>query len=1055
MAIYEPYKPTLIGNAFAPMKNSPLTLDTATEVGYTFTAEGLGSNTTVATARVVSDAPFPGQTGNAEIIARLYESSDPQDLVTRNKKITLRCTSGQLGTGAALSPGASSVQQAVSNSSDSYCVGIAGANGWARYWFDTQSDVAAYNLYYDTEIVDVSVVYLAAGPFTDAPENIMQLYLESPTLGVSYLMDTRLTGPRWPWESTRMYRSRLGELNPFFYKGHDPTSSPIRGPWVWRSQDDSGLYLMDSSGANKINIKITTGPDAAGWGFDIHYLALEITYREIGSLIGVGGLNVNNGSSIVDGQFVYDIPIMAPMDYWTATDKPSPSLSEGTRATLSISRSYTGDEAVIREVPLTVSGVDMLAPLPTLAGIKMTKPVAEGALKERIPTQIVPAIAMFTSWATKSRATIVQGSQVYLQQQIAMSQLDLWAGSYSDTMQRMPDDTAGSFEWAIFYARPVGAVNGRLRVSQIDDGGYELGPEGSISVEEFYALPEVIDGWRRVMIKMSPPAILSASGLLTYWHIWSETRHNRAWEILGATSNREQTHPADVKINSAANFGSDSCWMTTDTSHDYYSSDVALMICKVLDAVSGLAVSRKTQTLTIANDCGIDPGAVPTGIYYNQITWTKLTSEMISWWGYYELQRRDTTMPADTWETIAKITTPFASTFDDYEARIGVVSTYRIRAVHVTGPYGPWSSSVSIAMASPGVTGTNVDHGALVFTSNADPTKNLAYTHTTAKPANQDFTFPEAGTAATLALYGRDYPVATRPAERGGVAFERTLLTNAVGVPSETMSDGFNTVRDLAWAPIPYVCVRDDLGNRWLATLTVPSGSVRQLDAGTHLMLARVTVAEVADEPTALDAPEPYLGIEATRNHQTRASALGKDSMNTVRDLDIRMKVIRRDTDGQIIFNITAPASWYPSYQQSIVFSTFIDNLMFYAYDTSHNSFLDQSVSPVPAVMRPTWVRAVTDADVGGGNAKVTYYYSYDGSAWTTIGTVSGTDAYTPVIDSTSFVTVYSIDGWVCQHVTVYAAGTSTKLFDADFEANGQSTTFVDAAGITWTMEDM
>lgn len=1054
MATYDPYKPAVIGNAFTPLRDTTLTLDTATEVGYSFVAENMGANNTIAAARIVSTVPFPGQPGQAEIIARLYESDEPQDWVTKNKKLIIPCSSGQLGTGAALSPGSTSVQQAVGNPSDSYCVGIAGANGWARYWFDTRADNVGYTLNGDVEIVDVSVVYLAAGPFTDAPENIMQLYLESPTLTSSYLMDTRLTGPRWPYEAVRAYRSRLGELNPFFYIGHDPATSPLRGPWAWRSQDDSGLYLMDATGADKINIKITTGADATGWGFDIHYLALEVTYREIGSLVGVGGLNVDAGSIIsADGLFTYDIPIMSPPNYWTDVDMPSPTLTEGTRASITISRSYTGDEAVIREVPIIVSAIDTIESLPTLGGIKMTKPVAEKAQKEKIPSEILPAIAMFSDWSTTTRATIVPASQVYVKQQAMMSQLYLWSGSYSDVTQLIINDTAGTFEWAIFYARAVGAVNGRLRISQVDSGGTELGPIGSMTTDEFFELPEIIDGWRKVIIHLDISAVLDGAGGVTYWHIWSETRHNHPWEILCATSSPGQTTMVTPTVTAPANYGSDAVWAREDI-HWYYTADATLMLGQTMDTMTGLTVTQKTQALTVTDACGIDPDAIPSGILYNSITWTELTSDIISWWGYYELQRRDTTMETDVWETIAKITTPFVSEFDDYEPRIGVTSSYRIRAVHKTNLTGPWSSTASIALAAPGVTGANVNTGVLVLTTNSDPTRNLAYTPTTSRPAPEDFTFVEASSSTTMALYGRDYQIASRPAERGGVTFERVLLTNAIGVPEDTLSDGFTAIRDLAWCAAPYVCVRDELANRWLANLNVPSGTVRRVDAANHLMLARVVFTEVTGTPAALDADEPYLGLESTENRQYRAFALGTAAMSSALDLDIRMLVVRRDTDGQILCEIAKPYVDYPWYDETINFSSFVDNVTFYAYNGT-DTFINQTASPAPVMMRPTWMRAVTDSDAGGGNAKVTYYYSYDGTSWTTIGTYTGTDDYTITIDNTSVFIVTSIDGWVCQHFTVYKAGTTTKLVDADFEANGQAGTFTDAAGIFWTVEEL
>ena len=88
--------------------------------------------------------------------------------------------------------------------------------------------------------------------------------------------------------------------------------------------------------------------------------------------------------------------------------------------------------------------------------------------------------------------------------------------------------------------------------------------------------------------------------------------------------------------------------------------------------------------------------------------------------------------------------------------------------------------------------------------------------------------------------------VAMRPTERGGVQFSRTILVNNVAVPVPSLDEGFRSLRDLAWAQLPYVCVRDELGNRWFANVAVPSGRVR--DRRTTY-LGQVLITEVTATP--------------------------------------------------------------------------------------------------------------------------------------------------------------------------------------------------------------
>jgi len=221
--------------------------------------------------------------------------------------------------------------------------------------------------------------------------------------------------------------------------------------------------------------------------------------------------------------------------------------------------------------------------------------------------------------------------------------------------------------------------------------------------------------------------------------------------------------------------------------------------------------------------------------------------------GAIELQRRDA-IEAD-FQTIMSATS-FVSSFNDYEARVGITSDYRIRLTDVYDFPGLWSSTVTATIASPGVSGGCLDDGhVLIFTSNERQTGsiNLAYSSVWMdQQVTEDFIFPEAGFVELQLMYNKDFYTAFRPLERSGERFSRTVLVQAAAIAPETLGD-FKSLRDMAWDTVNYICVRDEDGNRWLATVLVPGGRVLR---DRRLYLAPVDIIEVTDTPTPVD---PYV----------------------------------------------------------------------------------------------------------------------------------------------------------------------------------------------------
>lgn len=387
----------------------------------------------------------------------------------------------------------------------------------------------------------------------------------------------------------------------------------------------------------------------------------------------------------------------------------------------------------------------------------------------------------------------------------------------------------------------------------------------------------------------------------------SDTPDIRPWEILGARVIDPTVEGAfDTSIDRHTGIGtygdhSAEGGIEGDLP-DTADIDTAVVWGQQLPDIEDLAVTLDLQPLAVVDpECPLPDRFALDGLYYLTVSWTPIDSGYaFVGLGQYELQRQDDTMGADEWETVATPIHPLVASFDDYEARIGVATRYRIRYVHINGMAGDWSATAGAEVPDPGVTGEHPSRTTLTFTSNVDPSRNLAYTPGWEGGAvNESFTFPEADQRQLQRMYGRDYPVAFRPSERGGVAFTRSMLVNTVSIPVETLSRGFENLRDLAWAALPYVCVRDTAADRWLTNINVPGGSVR---AGRSLYVAEVAIAEVSAVPFA-PSPTTFEGLTArgalpstVYEHRFAITPAGAHLSST--DLTLRVQM-RMDQDGQ------------------------------------------------------------------------------------------------------------------------------------------------------------
>ncbi|PZF99422.1 carbohydrate binding domain-containing protein, partial [Micromonospora endophytica] len=856
MGEYNPDRPYVLGMQWAPMVKAPLVLDTASEVGYTFRT----ATEQVDRVWLRSTSTPPGRPTRTELLVNLYQA----DVIAGTgpvRKLVIPCASGALLAGAALAGSATSVENAVANPSDPRHIALTGPGAAARFWFAT-TGAAAQAALFRRRILDVSVLYVMSGPFADLAEPVT-LGLERPSAGVVWPMDETLTGPALHEAATEVRRSRLGELNPWWSTAVTPLTTKWRMPYNWAGQASptSGLTAWAASGGTNINVRLQVAGSALEDAvFHVHYLALEVTYGEENRL-GGGGLDISEGAGQQGGAY-YEIPLFGMYNYGFPV-----SMRRGARYAVTVGRAHSGQLSVASTVPVPVDRLGTVDALPSLRGVQLRKTIREGAVPSMETVNDLPAIVLYEGSPLPGDAD--SRSHVYLAQAIGTVSERFFGG---DLMQRIIDDKAGTYVWVRFYARHLPGTREPLYLYQADpaDPWMSLGPRATISVDEFEMLPEVADGWREVTLRLDPPLETAGGGGVLWWAFASSAEDEAPWQVLGADAEPGSGGPSTI---SDATYGGAEAFATIDDADDR-SADLTLMLIREMDEVTGLVVQPAVQPLAVVDDqCDRPSGGIPTGIRYHRLAWNAVNSEVVAGWGAYEVQRQDDTMDDEAWETIALVAAPNVTAVDDYEARVGVESRYRVRMVHRIGVPGPWSAPVAATIPAPGVTGTRVDVGALILTSNHNPAGNLAYVTNQDRNAGEDFTFPEARDVELRAMYGRDYRAAFRPLERGGVEFTRTVLVNAVAVPAQTLDRGFRSLRDLAWDQVPYVCVRDELDNRWLATLLVPSGSVRRKRQRGQMQLAQVTVVEVADTPEPVDGgPAPCEGLRP-EGHTTQVYA--------------------------------------------------------------------------------------------------------------------------------------------------------------------------------------
>lgn len=630
-----------------------------------------------------------------------------------------------------------------------------------------------------------------------------------------------------------------------------------------------------TSGAQRIHMHFLSRPSAiVGPNVYINYAALEVFYCEE-TRVAVGTHIYNPWSQspfLTSSPIMQGIPVQTnPIIMRDLAGNANPILAAG-EYVVTVNQANLGDdfEVTLNAGPhAELNGLRQLYTIPGLVGRQVNIPFPLDQGTASVPhtmtaeyTDVLPQLSLHVSGGTPYPQMHVYGRQ-------AIGQV---YGSITVT-QEILDSAAGAnffYPWVRFYARRFGETTVPLRLDStsptVSGSGYSV----SITAAEWDALPEILDRWKEVTLRFpdaTPPVM--GSGWTPTWR-WSATGEHKGsrWEVLGALAPALSGLPGNL-LNQAvppvsqlgsATYGQPNAGTTVNmgwipqygpyvsATTDDNNADAVLLFSQDPAPVSGFALSTLSQALTgIGQACDLNPVGIPTALSYHRLTWSSPASTAFA----TELQRMDTV--DTTWTTIMLSTNTSVTGFNDYEARVGIASSYRIRRLNLYGFYGPWSSTVSGTITAPGVTVGVTGGHVMIFTTNSrqNGSSNLAYLPIweSGQIVNENFTFPEANTVVMQAMYGRDYVTTFHPTERGGEQFQRTILVQAAAISPETLAD-FTSLRNMAWDSVPYICVRDEDGNRWFATIIVPSGQVVR---GRRLYEASISVIETSAVPTQVD----------------------------------------------------------------------------------------------------------------------------------------------------------------------------------------------------------
>lgn len=836
MGNFNPNQPNILGMEFVPVQSSVRYLDIGTEWGYGFTVTGAPNNqlNNVQPVPFKPASPMAGQTVLYNIYPRGRED-DVGDVQVVRWPVTTAFVTGAIvsGSGAAA---------AVTEPSDNSYINFSGATNRFRATFAPPFALTGQR------ILGVELVYQAAG----TPGFALEPTIESNA--VIYPYGPEIIGPAQLSQVSEPGIVRLGEVNPWWSTAAGPNTEADRMPWRYA---DMQRWTTGTGGQLYVGIRVSNLP-ASGYA-RLGYVAMDVYYceesrvaygaraygQDPAGLLTFGAL-LGGSATMRDPSFANPVTL-APGDYTTTV-----TLADAGN------KYNAGDKYALPQV-YQYAGVSS-HPAVMVEKFKRTTGIAPALVPRSSATDYMVASSLNAAGGSSlqsGEASVpyisVEGAPVYLTPagaSISVEQ-EIWNGTNG-----LP---ATSAPLCRFYARRFTLdAPGDLTVNA------PPGANATITAAEFAALPELTvgengpgTGWREVNLTL-PGAVWGTGAAPAFQSVtftMSGVTTSQAidqYQIMTARvftySTTEGRSP--VQTSAQPNYvksrydGLQNALMTWKTPENLTTTETVdttstaiVMFSQELPAPTGLGAAMTSMAVSgIGLDCASLPACIPTGIYGTRLTWSAIT--VTGAFGHYEIQRED---DIDDWQTIANVNNRLTLAFTDWEGRVGLQSRYRIRSVNVSDFAGPWSSTVAFTLPAPGVAGVGDGNSVLIFTSNVGPTGSLAYVMNWEGTPEETFNFPEGSSVQMRPRYLQDYVTAYHGTERGGENFSRMVLVQAAAVPAPSLGN-FKSLRDLGWADLPYVCVRDELGNRWFASVQVPNGLVKR---NRRLYYANLNIFEV------------------------------------------------------------------------------------------------------------------------------------------------------------------------------------------------------------------
>ncbi len=850
MVNYNPNAPDVIGNEWVGIVPAPYPMDSGTEKGYRFTTTS---------SAVANTGQFYLEAEPASVIVSqqvpfiaMYPAGTEANV--GEIRSVVAPVSGSALTGTILTVvGAATVTEALASSSDNAYIELTSPGGGGVARLDLSFDVAPLSTELGNKrILNMSILYTATGDWEAANDGafstgtgLTATGLGSPGYGAGVLNASRT---RIGSDIATLSRISLGEID-FFGPSYVSNDLNANQAYPWRNQGIQ-RFTAATVGGTRFYISWQIDPTIT---LAVNYVALEITYCEENRIV-YGGNRVGDLMGVPFPDKDYAVPTLNYTILRTAsTLVTGSSLPAGDYSITSCIADLGDMFAQFSDINTfasdagapTAQALRELYPLPnsTLRGIEVDRALHVGETFEVEESRVLPYIAFAAGLSTSQIATQAYGQQLGAPVYSGSTVTQGWQSTVVD---------ATPYPWVRFWARRFNDdCTGVPPLTATVGTGV-----ASITCADFNALPVIASGWREVTLRFPSPPTLTSPGTI----VWSSPAATGSqWQIL-------TEHGQSENISSSYQGLSRSVSYPPATSR--LSDDASFMFIQDPPTVTGVGSTLSSVALTpISLSCGQPGNCIPTGMDFTVLTWTPIITSAPSasgTFGYYEIQRMDT---VDTdWETIGTVYTVDSGVFADREARVGVLSSYRIRVVTDYAIEGPWSAITTETIPS-------TNPSLWLFSSNWDLFGTYSWAAPEVGDSQPSFTpaYYEGSSVTYQEMYGRNNRVAFHGTERGGETFPLTLLMNQGVAGPGSLGQRFFDPRSLVWGTIPpypwtnpYVCVRSGEGDRWYANVEIPGARIdRRRPTYNHIELMNVVVVETLDDPAPFDFGVMSQGVAA------------------------------------------------------------------------------------------------------------------------------------------------------------------------------------------------